>query len=59
LVPNYLIMLGTVDLTDLDMRARAVPYEEFGRPRREASVTRSRSAGPSRFTDETAPGDQP
>ncbi|HTQ93023.1 MAG TPA: hypothetical protein VMK84_26385 [Streptosporangiaceae bacterium] len=48
-----------MDLTDLDMRARAVPYEEFGRPRREASVTRSRSAGPSRFTDETAPGDQP
>src|SRR5215831_19995734 len=31
-------MAGTVDLTDLDMWARAVPYEEFGRLRREAPV---------------------
>jgi cytochrome P450 len=31
-------MAGAVDLTDLDMWARAVPYEEFGRLRREAPV---------------------
>src|SRR4026208_412164 len=29
-------MLGAVDLTDLDMWARAVPYAEFGRLRRGA-----------------------
>jgi len=28
-----------VDLTDLDMRTRAVPYGEFGRLRREAPVS--------------------
>src|SRR6516225_6106727 len=31
-------MPGAVDLTDLDMWVRAVPYEEFGRLRREAPV---------------------
>jgi cytochrome P450 len=38
LAPNYLITLAAVDLTDLDMWARAVPYGEFGRLRREAPV---------------------
>src|ERR1700760_1355173 len=36
---------STVDLTDLDMWARAVPYEEFGRLRREAPVTWSPDEG--------------
>src|SRR6266705_688056 len=45
LVPNYLIMLGAVDLTDLDMWARAVPYDEFGRLRREAPVAWSPDEG--------------
>jgi cytochrome P450 len=31
-------MLGAVDLTDLDMWARGVPYDEFSRLRREAPV---------------------
>jgi cytochrome P450 len=31
-------MIGAVDLTDLDMWARGVPYEEFARLRREAPV---------------------
>jgi cytochrome P450 len=31
-------MIGAVDLTDLDMWARAVPYDEFARLRREAPV---------------------
>jgi len=30
LVPNYLIMPGKVDLTDLDMWARTVPYGSSG-----------------------------
>jgi hypothetical protein len=34
-----------VDLTDLDMWARAVPYEEFGLLRREAPVARSPDEG--------------
>src|SRR5580693_10728806 len=38
-------MLGSVDLTDLDMWARAVPYEEFGRLRREAPVAWSPDEG--------------
>jgi hypothetical protein len=38
LAPNYLITLAAIDLTDLDMWARAVPYGEFGRLRREAPV---------------------
>jgi cytochrome P450 len=38
-------MLGAVDLTDLDMWARAVPYEEFGRLRREAPVAWSPDEG--------------
>jgi cytochrome P450 len=33
-----MIMRRVVDLTDLDMWARAVPYDEFGRLRREAPV---------------------
>src|SRR5437879_6014554 len=36
---------GIVDLTDLDMWARAVPYEEFGRLRREAPVAWSPDEG--------------
>jgi cytochrome P450 len=39
-------MAGTVDLTDLDMWARAVPYDEFARRRREAPVAWSPGAGP-------------
>jgi hypothetical protein len=31
-------MIGAVDLTDLDMWVRGVPYEEFARLRREAPV---------------------
>jgi len=31
-------MIGAVDLTDLDMWARGVPYDEFARLRREAPV---------------------
>jgi cytochrome P450 len=60
-VPNYLIMprgtdQSTVDLTDLDMWARAVPYAEFGRLRREAPVAWSADEGPgfwsvSRYAD--------
>src|SRR6266567_7064735 len=38
-------MAGIVDLTDLDMWARAVPYEEFGRLRREAPVAWSPDEG--------------
>jgi len=43
LVPNYMSMprtadQGKVDLTDLDMWSRAVPYGEFERLRREAPV---------------------
>src|SRR6201985_3707657 len=37
---------STVDLTDLDMWARAVPYAEFGRLRREAPVAWSADEGP-------------
>src|SRR5499427_11067099 len=36
---------SAVDLTDLDMWARAVPYEEFGRLRREAPVAWSPDQG--------------
>src|SRR5213080_5556217 len=36
---------STVDLTDLDMWAHAVPYEEFGRLRREAPVAWSADEG--------------
>src|SRR5258708_2185769 len=36
---------STVDLTDLDMWARAVPYGEFGRLRREAPVAWSADEG--------------
>jgi cytochrome P450 len=47
---------STVDLTDLDMWARAVPYAEFGRLRREAPVAWSADEGPgfwsvSRYAD--------
>src|SRR4029077_12700947 len=38
-------MLAAVDLTDLDMWARAVPYGEFGRLRREAPVAWSADEG--------------
>jgi cytochrome P450 len=38
-------MLGAVDLTDLDMWARAVPYDEFGRLRQEAPVAWSPDEG--------------
>src|SRR5438132_5689097 len=38
-------MAGIVDLTELDMWARAVPYEEFGRLRREAPVAWSPDEG--------------
>src|SRR6266436_262042 len=38
-------MAGIVDLTDLDMWARAVPYGEFGRLRREAPVAWSPDEG--------------
>jgi cytochrome P450 len=38
-------MAGTVDLTDLDMWARAVPYGEFARLRREAPVAWSPGEG--------------
>jgi hypothetical protein len=31
-------MPGKADLTDLDMRARAVPYAEFARLRQEAAA---------------------
>src|SRR4029079_8954783 len=36
---------STVDLTDLDMWARAVPYDEFGRLRREGPVAWSAHEG--------------
>jgi cytochrome P450 len=39
-------MPGKVDLTDLDMWARAVPYGEFARLRREAPVAWSPGEGP-------------
>src|SRR5690349_5634169 len=47
---------STADLTDLDMWARAVPYAEFGRLRREAPVAWSADEGPgfwsvSRYAD--------
>src|SRR5690242_20579993 len=47
---------STVDLTDIDMWARAVPYAEFGRLRREAPVAWSADEGPgfssvSRYAD--------
>jgi hypothetical protein len=45
LVPNYLIILAAIDLTDLDMWARAVPYGEFGRLGREAPVAWSAGEG--------------
>jgi cytochrome P450 len=38
---------GTVDLTDLDLWARGVPYAEFARLRREAPVAWSAEAPPS------------
>src|SRR5919109_3706975 len=38
-------MAGAVDLTDLDMWARAVPYKEFARRRREAPVAWSPDQG--------------
>jgi hypothetical protein len=37
---------GAVDLTDLDMWARGVPYDEFARLRREAPVAWHDEASP-------------
>jgi len=37
---------GAVDLTDLDMRARGVPYDESARLRREAPVAWHDEASP-------------
>jgi cytochrome P450 len=49
-------MAGAVDLTDLDMWARAVPYDEFARLRREAPVAWSPDEG-SGFWSVTRYGD--